>query len=81
MIQHMMVHYAHLLGIAFGQDLLHAGAADELDMEEETTKMIALQVRRKMEGETERLSEMLAAHLATQGTGFGGDSDDDMLGM
>ena len=40
----------------------------------------AMQVRRKLDGETERLGDMLAAHLATTGTGFGGDSDDDMLG-
>ena len=40
----------------------------------------AVQVRRKLDGENERLGDMLAAHLATMGTGFGGDSDDDMLG-
>jgi len=40
-----------------------------------------LQVHRRMEGETERVGTMLAAHLATQGTGFGDDSDDDMLGF
>ncbi len=40
-----------------------------------------MQVHRRMNRETAGLGAMLDAHLATEGTGFGGDSDDDMLGM